>query len=124
MTDTPTTDYDYTDTDFSAMTVGELLALVRNPGGTEFYRRNVPTADLLKLAQVGQDLFCDAVLVADDQDNAEFFAEAFNYHAQLVHGALERMELDDRDTRTGQVTVSRWPPSTRPPTTTSPSGQT
>ena len=66
------------------MTVGELLALVRNPGGTEFYRRNVPTADLLKLAQVGQDLFCDAVLVADDQDNVRIFSSLDNLAAHVA----------------------------------------
>jgi hypothetical protein len=63
---------------------------------------NVATADLMKLAEIGKYLFCEAVWLADDQDNVEFFTEAFSFYGPLVTGALEEMGLDHRSTHDGR----------------------
>ena len=56
----------------------------------------------MKLAEIGKYLFCEAVWLADDQDNVEFFTEAFSFYGPLVTGALEEMGLDHRSTRDGR----------------------
>ena len=70
-----------------AYTVGELTAPLRNPdwregvyaddGTNDFYRPNVATADLMRLAEVGKYLLYEAIWVADEQDDRKFFKEAF-----------------------------------------------
>ena len=51
----------------------------------------------MKLAEIGKYLFCEAVWLADDHDNTEFFTEAFSFYGPLVTAALEEMNLDHRD---------------------------
>ena len=92
--------------------VGELTAPLRNPdwrghdytysGFEEYYRPNVATADLLKAAEIGKYLFCEAIWLADDQDNTEFFTEAFSFYGPLATAAMEEMGLSDRSTDDGQ----------------------
>ena len=81
-------DYDYTGMELEErhrLTVGELAEPVdvSSPQVTR-------TADLMKLAEIGKYLFCEAVWPADDQDNAEFFTEAFSFYGPLVTPRLRR----------------------------------
>jgi len=91
------TDYDYSDTDFSAVTVGELSRpldtyAIDDPCDPRLAGSNIATtADLLKAVQVGVTLLCNAVLVADDRNSTEdeeFFRLAFEAHGQLINDAL------------------------------------
>ena len=93
--------------------VGELTAPLHNPdfregvyaedGSNDLYRPNVATTDLLKLAEVGKWMLYEAIWLADDQDNAEFFEEAFSLYGPLVTAAMMEMSLRDRNTITGRL---------------------
>ena len=56
----------------------------------------------MKLAEIGKYLFCEAVWQADDQDNTEFFTEAFSFYGPLVTAAMEEMGLALRSTHDGR----------------------
>lgn len=97
-----------------AYTVGDLTAPLRNPdwregvyaddGTNDFYRPNVATADLMRLAEVGKYLLYEAIWVADEQDDRKFFKEAFGFYgSSLINAALIEMDLSERDGRTGEV---------------------
>ena len=64
--------------------------------------RDQPTANtLLIVAEIGEQLFGAAILAADENDNTEFFAEAYGQWGPLVDAVLEECGLDYRDTLTG-----------------------
>ena len=55
----------------------------------------------MKATEIGRGLLSVAIHTADDQDSAEFFAEAYSFYGPLVDTALEEMGLPNRDTVTG-----------------------
>ena len=69
--------------------------------------RYAKTADLMKLAEIGKYMLYEAVCTADEQDNAEFFAEAFSFYGPLITAVLEECGREHRDTLTGAARVSR-----------------
>jgi hypothetical protein len=110
------TDLDFTGmniADREAFRVGDLTAPLRNPdyvsdpanpdGYRHYYRADIPAADLLKLAEVAKWMLYEAIWIADDQNNAQFFEEAFSLYGPLVSAAMQEMSLRDRSTLTGRV---------------------
>lgn len=81
--------------DREAYRVAELTAPLRNPewreghynDNVDLYLPNVATTDLVKLAEVGKWMLYEAIWLADDQDNAEFFEEAFSLYGPLISAA-------------------------------------
>ena len=66
------------------------------------------TEDLLKVAKLGQYLFCQAVYTADAQDNTEFFMQAFEDWLDETWQLMEKMQesfgVEERDRYTGERT--------------------
>lgn len=61
-------------------------------GGTK------PTMEkLMAVAEVGKDLLYTAICTADDDDNAEFFVEAYSCWGPLVDAVLAECDLGVRD---------------------------
>ena len=97
--------------DREAYRVAELTAPLRNPewreghynDNVDLYLPNVATTDLVKLAEVGKWMLYEAIWLADDQDNAEFFEEAFSLYGPLISAAMQEMELRDRCTINGRL---------------------
>lgn len=91
----------------NAFTVGELMAPLLNPDWREgnldidYYRPYVATADLMKLAEVGKRMLFDAIYVADEQNDATFFEEAFSHYGRVIYEALIEMDLPNRCTLCG-----------------------
>ena len=50
----------------------------------------------MKLAEVGKSMLYDAVWVAEEQDNVEFFEAAYGFYGRLIDSAMEEMNLPDR----------------------------
>ena len=44
----------------------------------------------MKLAEVGKSMLYDAVWVAEEQDNVEFFEAAYGFYGRLIDSAMER----------------------------------
>ena len=65
--------------------------------------RKADAEKLFTVAEVGADLFLQAIHVADDEDNAGFFVEAYGRWGPLVDAVLTNCDLPDRDTMTGRV---------------------
>jgi hypothetical protein len=66
-----------------------------------------PAFQLMNAAKTGQQLLCSAIALADDQDNAEFFIEAYENWGPLVDAVLEMCDREYRDSRTGRARASR-----------------
>ena len=84
------------------LTVGELLDSIN-----QILNLNVTAEDLVKVAEIGQLLFYEAVCTADEQDNVEFLAAAYGFYDPLVDTVLEECGREHRDTLTGAARVSR-----------------
>jgi hypothetical protein len=57
----------------------------------------------MKVAEIGKDLFFGAICTADEEDNAEFFAEAYSYWGPVVDAVLQECDLPYRNTITGRL---------------------
>jgi hypothetical protein len=57
--------------------------------------------DLMKLAEVGKRMLFDAIYVADEQNDATFFEEAFSHYGRVIYEALMEMDLPNRCTLCG-----------------------
>jgi hypothetical protein len=83
---------DFTATNFDEYTVGELLAMLpdyrRGP-----YDPDTSTVNLMKVTQVGSYLLKCAVAIAYEQNNEEFFEEAFGFYGPLIDAALQELGL-------------------------------
>ncbi len=67
-----------------------------------------PTSEqLLTVAEVGKDLLYQAVCIADEGDNAEFFVHAYEQWGPLVDTVLQECGRGLRDTATGRTLRSR-----------------
>ena len=58
------------------------------------------------VAEVGAGLFYDAICTADDEDNEEFFIDAYGYWGPLIDEVLQASDRGCRDARTGRF----WTP--------------
>ncbi len=79
------------------LTVGELFDSI--DGSLNF---NITAEQLMAVAEVGKLLFYAAICKADDEDNAEFFVEAYSYWGPVVDAVLEECDLGYRNTITGR----------------------
>ena len=62
------------------------------------------TADrLFVVAEVGAELFIHAIHVADEDDNAQFFIDAYERWGELVDTVIQEYSLADRDVQTGRI---------------------
>ena len=61
------------------------------------------TADRLFVAEVGAELFIHAIHVADEDDNAQFFIDAYERWGELVDTVIQEYSLADRDVQTGRI---------------------
>jgi hypothetical protein len=62
-----------------------------------------PSAEkLLVVAEAGQELLYEAICTADEDDDEEFFVEAYGYWGPLVDAVLEECDREDRDSATGR----------------------
>jgi hypothetical protein len=96
-----------------ADTIGELMAPLLNPDWysdapsrdgectIDYYRPNVAAADLITLVEVGKGMLYDAIGVAADQDDTEFFEQAFSLYGHLIDAAIEEMDPPRRCTLCG-----------------------
>jgi hypothetical protein len=79
------------------LTVGELLDAI-----DQTLNPDVTTNKLLAVAEIGKTLLYSAICIADEQDNPEFFEEAYGFWGPLVDAVLEECGLDWRDSFTGR----------------------
>lgn len=63
------------------------------------------TEKLFVAAEVGKELLHEAICTADEDDNVEFFVQAYEAWGPLVDTVLEECDRGYRDSRTG----SRFP---------------
>ena len=109
------------DLDFTGMTraecdaymVGDLTAPLRNPdwregvyaddGTNDFYRPNVVTADLMRLAEVGNTCSTKPSGSLTNRTTGSFSRRRSAYGSSLINAALIEMDLSERDGRTGEV---------------------
>ena len=61
----------------------------------------------MRAAEIGNLLFYEAICTADEEDNAEFFAEAYGYWGPVVDAVLQECDRDYRNSATGQASGSR-----------------
>ena len=80
------------------LTVGELLDSI-----SQIMNLNMTTHDLIEVAQIGKLLFYEAICTADDEDDAEFFVDAYENWGPVVDAALEECSRRDRNVHTGKV---------------------
>ena len=94
-------DYDYTgmsEQERNNYTVGELLDSIDG-----ILNPNITAEELMKVAEIGKLLFYEAICTADEEDNAEFFAEAYGYWGPVVDAVLQECGRDYRNADTGQA---------------------
>jgi hypothetical protein len=84
------------------LTVGELLDSINS-----VLNLNISTEELMKVAEIGQLLFYGAICTADDEDNADFFAEAYGCWGPVVDAVLQECGRDYRNSDTGERHGSR-----------------
>jgi hypothetical protein len=75
--------FDREDRERNKLTVGELLDSI-----SQTLNLNISTRELLKVAEIGQLLFYEAIRTADEKDNAEFFVEAYANWGPVVDAML------------------------------------
>ena len=92
---------DREDQERNKLTVGELLDSI-----SCILNLNITAKDLMKVAEIGKLLFYEAICTADDQDNAEFFEEAYSAWGPVVDAVLQECNREDRDTLTGRLRSS------------------
>ncbi|SKG74695.1 Uncharacterised protein [Mycobacteroides abscessus subsp. bolletii] len=63
--------------------------------------RKASAEKLLEVAEVGRDLLCAAICTADDDDNEEFFVNAYESWGPLVDTVLQECGREYRDSFTG-----------------------
>jgi hypothetical protein len=84
------------------LTVGELLDSIDG-----ILNPNITAEELMKVAEIGKLLFYEAIFTADEEDNAEFFAEAYGFWGPVVDAVLQECGRDYRNSQTGQAGGSR-----------------
>ncbi len=60
------------------------------------------TPDLLRAAEIGRYLLFGAICSADEQDNTEFFVQAYESAGPVIDAVLEDCYRDRRDSSTGR----------------------
>ena len=65
------------------------------------------TEDLMKASEFGRGLLAEAICTADDQDNLEFFVEAYSVYGPLIDTVLQECDRERRNSRTGQARAAR-----------------
>jgi hypothetical protein len=80
------------------LTVGELLDSIDG-----VLNLNITTAELMKAAGIGKELFFGAILTADALDNAEFLVTAYENWAAVVDAVLRECDREDREVWTGDA---------------------
>lgn len=89
--------FDSEEQERNKLTVGELLDTINS-----ILNFNITAKDLMKVSEVGQLLLYGAICIADDEDNAEFFVEAYGRWGPLVDEVLQECDRDYRNSDTGQ----------------------
>jgi hypothetical protein len=89
--------FDREDQERNKLTVGELLDSI-----SCILNLNITAKDLTKVAKIGELLFSEAICTADDQDNAEFFEEAYCAWGPVVNALLHECGRECRDPLTGR----------------------
>jgi len=77
------------------LTVGELYDSIND-------HLVAKTPDLLRVAEIGKYLLIEAICSADEQDNAEFFVEAYESAGPVIDAVLEECGRNWRDSSTGR----------------------
>ena len=77
------------------LTVGELFNSIND-------HLVAKTPDLLRVAEIGKYLLIEAICSADEQDNAEFFVEAYESAGPVIDAVLEECGRNWRDSSTGR----------------------
>ena len=96
--------FEQRDQERKKLTVGELFDSI-----DRILNLNITAEELMKVAEIGKDLFFGAICTADEEDNAEFFAEAYSYWGPVVDAVLEDCYRDYRDTTTGRLRTAQEP---------------
>lgn len=90
--------YDQNLHDRNQFPVGAFFDSIDEHGGRK------PTAErLFVVAEVGADLFYTALCTPDNDDNKEFFVQAYDRWGALVDTALQECDLPHRNVMTGEV---------------------
>jgi hypothetical protein len=76
------------------LTVGELYDSIND-------HLVAKTPDLLRVAEIGKYLLIEAICSADEQDDTEFFIQAYESAGPVIDAVLEECGLDWRDSSTG-----------------------
>ena len=95
-------DLDFTGMSYDELTgysVGELFNSLHSSDWG--FHSNIPIEELMKITHVGKCVLCEAIVIADRQDDAEFFEAAFSFYGPLIDAALEEMDLPRRCTLCG-----------------------
>jgi hypothetical protein len=95
-------DFDFTgmsEQERNQYTVGELIDAID--------RKFADTRDLMRLAEIGKYMLYEAVCTADDQDNLEFFVEAYSFYGPLIDTVLQECGRENRDALTGRARATR-----------------
>jgi hypothetical protein len=61
------------------------------------------TEDLIEAAEIGSGLFHQAICTADDENDVEFFIEAYEHWGPVVDEVLLACDRGHRDTLTGRA---------------------
>jgi hypothetical protein len=61
----------------------------------------------MRVAEIGKELFFQAILTADALDNPQFFVTAYENWAAVVDAVLRECDREDRDVWTGQARAAR-----------------
>jgi len=90
--------FEQQDQERNKLTVGELFDSIDG-----ILNLNITAGQLMEVAEIGKELLYAAICKADEEDNAEFFVEAYAYWGPVVDLVLEECDLDYRDTMTGRL---------------------
>jgi hypothetical protein len=94
--------FDEEDRERRKFLVGELLDSIDG-----VLNLNITTEDLMRVAEIGKQLFYGAICTADALDNAEFFVGVYENWAAVVDAVLRECDRDPRNSRTGQARAAR-----------------
>ena len=94
--------FEQQDQERNKRTIGELLDSIEG-----ILNPNFTTEELMKVAEIGKLLFYEAICTADEEDNAEFFAEVYGCWGPVVDAVLQECGRDYRNSETGQARGSR-----------------
>jgi hypothetical protein len=89
------------DQERNKLTIGELLDSI-----SKVLNLNITSDDLMRVAEIGKLLLYEAICVADEENDADFFVRAYGNWGPVADAVLEECVRDYRDTETGQVRPS------------------